>query len=151
MIFDSRSLFSETNSNDLLKNKFSLGVQNIQATDNILQDTSGFPNIGKLIQEHPISFKQTPETISSQSSDLLFRESQLNPKNIETSAFRDLNHMSTPGMSAHHTHQNRDIQQFEPETFRNVGSIPQKNQYINIKNEYYNSIKPLDLEKLSSI
>lgn len=86
--------------------------------------------------------------MSSQSSDLLFRESQLNAQNVDTSAFRDLNHMSTPGMSVY---RGTNGQQFEPETFRNVGSAPQNSQYINIKNEYYNSIKPLDLEKLSSI
>tara|TARA_B110000285_G_C14482498_1_gene320362 strand:+ start:146 stop:427 length:282 start_codon:yes stop_codon:yes gene_type:complete len=82
---------------------------------------------------------------SSASSDLLFRESQLNA-GADNSAFRDLNVLSP---SRFMTVPNPNPIS-EPETFRCIGGAqPSNNDYINIKNEYYNSIKPLDLGGIS--
>ena len=86
--------------------------------------------------------------VSSCSSDLLFRESQLNA-GADNSAFRDLPNNVNSSRQFTTTNPNPCS---EPETFRHVGGgKPVNNDYINIKNEYYNSIKPLDLGGISGV
>lgn len=112
-----------------------------------MKDTSGFPGLKQLANSViegsppkeadrrgvPPSQAQSRLNQSQQSSELMFRESQIQHKAVDFSSYRMVNHVSSPV----ELKENNSVISYQVmETFRNV-DLGNNNDYHKIKNEFY--------------
>ena len=134
MIKESQNIIHQPIKHPLFLNKQFSTVKN----DSIPKDTSGFAGIKNLAQ----SFDSQDKSYIS--SDLLFRESQIQNK-TDISEFRNMNHVSFPVEQRNNPDMTQNSYQIM-ETFRNLGQFAENDYQFHSREQ---RVKPLDLEKLS--